>query len=128
MKKELDEALVKDFPNLYKNRNGNMKETAMMWGFECGSGWEPLIRKLSEGLEAEILKLPEADREYHCASQVKEKYGTLRYYMHGETDEMSKLINIAENESEITCETCGKEGKLDNKTGWLYTACEEHTK
>lgn len=45
------------------------------------------------------------------ASQVKEKYGSLRFYMTCATNEMSDLIYQAEEESENTCETCGALGK-----------------
>lgn len=124
MKKELDEALCKDFPNLYRKRHGNMMETAMMWGFECGTGWEPLIRDLSKDLEAEILKIPEEHREHVCASQVKEKYGTLRFYMHSETDEMSWLISEAEHKTHYTCELCGSKGRVRDD-GWVTVRCDD---
>ena len=127
MKAELDAALVKDFPNLYRDRYGDVKETLMCFGFECGDGWEPLIRRLSAKLEALILAVPESKRALYRAVQVKEKYGSLRYYMTYETDEMSDLIRVAEDESAVTCETCGTAGKLRGQ-GWYYTACDEHTK
>jgi hypothetical protein len=126
MKKEFDEALVRDFPNLYRQRNGDLHTTAMCWGFECGNGWEPIIRNLSRELEAEILKEPESDRESLCASQVKEKFGTLRFYMHSETEEMSKIIRYYEEKSETTCEECGAKGQLRGG-GWLKTTCKEHS-
>lgn len=127
MTRELDEALCRDFPNLYKQRNSDLMSTAMCWGFEVsGNGWEPLIRNLSKELEAEILKLPESEREYTCASQVKEKYGTLRFYVYSETDEMSRIIRYYEEISETTCEICGKKGNLIGK-GWLVTRCKEHS-
>lgn len=61
---------------------------------------------------------------FPCASQVKEKYGTLRFYTTYETEEMSQLISIAERKSAITCETCGKLGKRNNY-GWVTTLCDE---
>lgn len=36
MKPELDAALCRDFPNLYKNRRNPM--SAMIYGFQCGDG------------------------------------------------------------------------------------------
>lgn len=56
------------------------------------------------------------------ASQVKEKFGTLRFYMTSQTQEMDVVIKEAERKSAITCEQCGKKGKLYSK-GWCYTAC-----
>jgi len=60
------------------------------------------------------------------ASQVKEKFGTLRFYMTSSTPKINEYIDIAEKLSHTTCMTCGKPGKLI-PSGWWYTACEEHT-
>ena len=125
MKKEFDEQLVKNYPNLYRKRYNSMADTCMCWGFECGDGWWNIINELSAGLEAEILKLPEEERQYCTAEQVKEKYGTLRFYMSSETDAMSALIRIAEKKSEKTCEVCGKDGIMRGNS-WFFVACEEH--
>jgi hypothetical protein len=48
-------------------------------------------------------------------SQIKEKFGTLRFYWHGNvSDEALKKINhaidLAKACSECTCEVCGAEG------------------
>lgn len=46
------------------------------------------------------------------ASQVKEKFGTLRFYMTSQTPEMDKIIEKACRKSAKTCEECGKPGKV----------------
>jgi len=61
------------------------------------------------------------------ATQVKEKYGTLRFYTAGGDDFTDGLIRMAEAISGITCEECGAPGKLKGDY-WVYTACEAHTK
>jgi len=43
MRKELDEALVAKYPLIFKDRNGDMRTTAMCWGFEVGDGWYNII-------------------------------------------------------------------------------------
>lgn len=63
-------------------------------------------------------------RRYPHASQVKEKYGTLCFYMTSGTDEMYNLIYEAEAMSAYICETCGKAGKVRNG-GWVVTLCDE---
>jgi len=131
MREELDRKLCEDFPCLYKDRTAPMSQTAMCWGFP-GDGWEPLLRELSSKLEplikAEYEKDPEIEKAgYYKASQVKEKFGTLCFYMTAETDEMTELIREAEDKSAVTCEDCGKPGKLRGD-GWFYTACHEHAK
>ena len=60
-------------------------------------------------------------------SQVKEKFGTLRFYYSGGDDYISGLVSMAESMSAATCEECGKPGRT-NSGGWLRTLCEEHAK
>lgn len=43
MKQELQDNLYKEFPEIFKQKNLSMKETAMCWGIECGDGWYTLI-------------------------------------------------------------------------------------
>ena len=230
MKEELDQALVRDFPLLYRDRYGSMQGTCMCWGFP-GDGWEPLIRELSSKLEPIIQKFVDENESldcaqcgckevmhewlgatsgrcytihqlpycfrwkwksiswpskannwndrwkifkvkylrygllekvkrwiarginfvlvdvlheqfgltkrlpcyckkylmnHPCASQVKEKYGTLCFYMTSASDEMYKLIGEAEKKSEVTCEVCGNKGEGRNDYGWYSTLCETH--
>lgn len=125
MKKELDEKLVKEFPNLYRDRYGKMSETCMCWGFECGDGWYQIIYDTSAKLEALILQLPEEEREHYKASQVKEKFGGLRIYLSSSTDEMDKLVGTAEDLSYQICEGCGKPGQCyEDNPKWCRTHCE----
>lgn len=104
--------LKKECPNLYR-------ESVY---FECGPGWFDLIRGLSLSLEVIIKNHPNGEGMY--ASQVKEKYGMLRFYMSCETDEITKLIEKAENLSYITCEVCGKPGTHRAKS-WSEVRCDK---
>ena len=123
MRQELDEALVRDFPNLYADRHN--KQAPFCWGFECGDGWEPLIRKLSQEVEAIIVAMPEKERKKFRVKQVKEKFGTLRFYMGVAHDGIRAAIDRAEQESAQTCEDCGKPGKV-RSGGWISVLCDEH--
>ena len=58
-----------------------------------------------------------------CALQVKEKWGTLRFYISPSTDEMEEAIQKAQEESSIVCEMCGNPGKFSD-TGWCMVRCE----
>jgi hypothetical protein len=53
--------------------------------------------------------------------QVKEKYGTLRFYCPG-MDAIQKYVCLAERLSAITCENCGKRG-APNDSAWIRTLC-----
>jgi hypothetical protein len=59
------------------------------------------------------------------AVQVKEKFGTLRFYTEGGDDYTDGVGAMAEAMSATTCEVCGKLGKL-NDEGWIQCRCEEH--
>jgi hypothetical protein len=126
MREELDKKLVESFPNLYADRNASMQVTCMCWGFP-GDGWYDLIFELSKKLELMILLLPEEARKEMKASQVKEKFGGLRFYMTYYDKEMAQLISKAERDSLHICEECGKPGQLI-QAGWLYTSCKDCAK
>lgn len=125
MDKKLDDQLVEECPNLYRDRHGSPQETCMCWGFDVGDGWFPLIYDLSVKLEKLILELPEEEREHCKASQVKEKFGGLRFYMDGATEEMLKLISDAETLSYQICEDCGAKGERRGG-GWIKVLCDYH--
>jgi hypothetical protein len=59
------------------------------------------------------------------AEQVKEKFGTLRFYTSGGDRLIDGMIWFAESMSGKICETCAKPGKLRN-SGWIVTLCDEH--
>ena len=126
MREELDNKLFTDFPLLY-NKYDDLKNSCMSFGFECGDGWYELIRELSEKL-VRLIKMTEMDLELPNpkATQVKEKYGSLRFYMSWSTDAMEEVIREYEERSEKTCEVCGKEGSIDYKQKWLSCRCQQH--
>jgi hypothetical protein len=43
MKRELDSQLCEKYPLIFKDRNADMRTTAMCWGLECGDGWYNII-------------------------------------------------------------------------------------
>lgn len=80
-------------------------------------GWYPLIKELIEDLIAMGWN--------KRITQVKEKYGTLRFYIGGGTDAIWDRIEKAEEDSEYICEVTGKPGKLRDDIGWWKTLCDE---
>ena len=121
MRKELDEALCTKYPEIFKDRHGNVLSTAMCWGFECDDGWYKLIDTLCEELmKTSHLGIP-------IATQVKEKYGRLCFYVNGANELQWDIIDKYEGYSEHLCEVCGKNGKLRGR-GWYKTLCDKHTK
>lgn len=60
------------------------------------------------------------------AVQVKEKFGTLRFYTNFSDYYINGMIAMAESMTSVTCQECGVPGKLRGG-GWIYVACDEHT-
>lgn len=82
-------------------------------------GWTKLVCELDDSLE-------ELNPGYKIV-QVKEKFGTLRYYIEP-LDSFSMatariIINIAELESSKTCQRCGEPGEL-REMGAVITLCD----
>ena len=84
--------------------------------FEVDNGWFPLIKELIE----DLIKLG-WDKQ---VTQVKEKFGGLRFYINEGTDEIFKRISEAENKSYEICEVTGEPGTLRTDIGWYRTLCD----
>ena len=174
MKQELDTLLCEKYPKMMVNRNKDMKETCMCWGFECGNGWFNILDQLMgniqhhidwkvkqresaikynemvtqcqagnfELFEAEHLNLSQEYKNKRLGEiiaggyrklsevipqvtldQVKEKFGTLRFYYTGGDDVIDGMVRMAEAMSGITCESCGNPGERTGG-GWIKTICE----
>ena len=109
MNRDLDDKLTTSFPLLYADRNGCKTKTAMCYGFACGDGWFNLIWSLSKKLESIIEKMEYTAESRPRAVQVKEKFGSLRFYMKNQTDDMISLIKEAEKRSKHICSRCGSD-------------------
>jgi hypothetical protein len=69
--------------------------------------------------------------EQVVAIQIKEKFGTLRFYYDGGDEYITGLVAMAGAMSSVLCEECGKPGKTGKhgRTGssyWIKTYCPEH--
>ena len=136
MKQELDKLLCERYPKMMVNRNKNMQETCMCWGFDCGDGWFNILNQLMGNIQhytdwnndnfakgytqyKQVLQV--------TLDQVKEKFGTLRFYYTGGDEHISGMVRMAESMSGVTCEECGNPGSRCGSS-WIYTACEAHAK
>lgn len=126
MKQELDKLLCERYPKIFAHRHGDPRETLMCFGFECGDGWFDLIDCLCREIQWHLDKNAKADTPQFVAVQIKEKFGTLRFYGDGGDDKIRNMIWFAESFSGRVCETCGSPGKRRGG-GWIYTACDAHT-
>ena len=127
MKRELDEYLCKVYPKIMVNRDKDMTETCMCWGFECGDGWFQILNQLMGNIQNHIdwqNREKEVVRQV-TLDQVKEKFGTLRFYYSGGDDTIRGMVSMAESMSSVTCEECGKPS-TSTSGGWIKTVCKEH--
>ena len=111
-----------------------MTETAMCWGIDTNDGWYDLIDMLCDQLQfnTDNNKYPQVE-----ATQVKEKFGTLRFYYTtlNVTDKLNQdherghidgLISFAEFLSGYICEKCGtNQNVTTNEDGWISTLCDK---
>lgn len=119
MKAELDEALCRKYPTLFRYRHEISELSLMNEGFACGDGWFTLIDVISDLLTKHN---PEV-----FAIHIKEKLGSL-IFCNSETGDYSVGVErVADRVSKYVCEICGAPGVLNsNKDSWRATLCEEH--
>ena len=95
------------------------------WGrwISVDAGWYPLVIETDH-------RLAELDARY-VVQQIKEKFGTLRYYCAPSNDDPdSELLDAfdaitddAERASAVTCERCGEPGVPQRTRYWAKTLC-----
>lgn len=84
---------------------------------DMGKGWKKIIDSLLEDLD-------QPDMEWDCRiTQVKEKFGGLRFYIGAASEAVWKRISQACQESYKTCMVCGEPGEL-RESGWWTTQCD----
>lgn len=74
------EDFMSRFPILFQHRNKSMQETCMCWGIECPKGWYHILDQLCTVLEFHNMEFVKNYNLAIVADQVKEKFGTLRFY------------------------------------------------
>jgi hypothetical protein len=145
MKTELQQKLLKKYPHffddigdrkIYTAETGNIKDVVelsqqkeivlpIQFGFEVGDGWYALLDELM-GSITNYIKRNSPDKHNPIvvkATQIKEKFGGLRFYIYGGDNHIDGMISFAENMSYRICETCGTTVGVGQTKGWIYTIC-----
>jgi len=142
MDKELQDKLYKNYPKIFKQKDLPSTETCMCWGITCGDGWYNILDSLCQTIKNRVNSVNNridleiqnkkptlvpfnTQKKMYCeAAQVKEKYGSLRFYIDGGDVYIRGAIAMAESLSKVVCELCGNIKKLDNNKQ-IKVRCEK---
>lgn len=91
MDERLEKILIKKYPGIFVDYGGDPKKTCMAWGVDCGDGWFQLI----DNLCYELMKISNKKGVKITALQVKEKFGSLRFYYHIEYQKHTILNKLS---------------------------------
>ena len=95
----------------FKGHTAPLKDLQMC----VGEGWKDLIETcFNICVEHDVL-----------VTQVKEKFGGLRFYVGSALPSVFDVIDECERLSYTICEICGDTGK-PREGGWIKTLCDEH--
>lgn len=123
--------IINDFCSIAQNRISYQKEAYLRYEKNMKLIQEGKISELSsfeQNIYKKEGKLPEVLAPSQIVvTQVKEKFGELRFYYSGGDKYIEGLSSYMHQASKKICEICGKEGKLYS-SGWLKTLCVEHAK
>lgn len=130
MNSELQNQLVAKYPSIFREfgiENKTAASSCISWfGIECGDGWFNLIDNLCDAMQSEadyVNRLYPRMKFAVVAAQVKEKYGSLRFYadfvydyaidsdsdsyiLRKHINHINGMISFAEKLSMTTCENC----------------------
>lgn len=90
-------------------------------GFECGDGWFDMLNRMSLEVEEYSKKFDMPVEVY----QVKEKFGTLRFYCNLSSPHLLYIIDKYERISRQTCLYCGAPSVIFTRRGWIHNMCEK---
>jgi hypothetical protein len=138
MKPKTQQQLYDKYPEIFRQKDLPMNQTAMMWGICVSQGWYTILDELCSSIQNHIRnknynieykkkrgELPQDAPNFPQveATQVKEKFGGLRFYVNHSDEYIDGLISMAEAISTRTCEQCGNPGE-QNDNVWITTMCE----
>jgi len=107
--------LIKDYPKALSN---------VVCGIYYSEGWHTLINNLCQLIEQAINRMPLELQDQFKVEQIKQKFGSLRFYMNRTTPYMDGAIHLAESMSYHICEVCGNSGRRQTVRAWSAVLCD----
>jgi hypothetical protein len=128
---ELDKLLCRKFPGIFRDRYESESRTIMCRGFEHDDGWFEILDCGLHLIQCHIDSINSVagskSVEQVVATQVKEKFGSLRFYYDGGDEYIQGVFDMMREMSDRTCEVCGEKGRIrTTKRRWLKTLCDKH--
>lgn len=137
MRTELQQQLYDKYPDLFSNKDKDIRSSCMAWGIECGDGWYDILSSIcfmikqhedNDRWQTEYKQQKDATYTSDYVpvkfDQIKQKYGGLRIYFSGGDNYIEGLVSMAESFSYKICEVCGNKGQ-PNENGWISTLCDK---
>lgn len=125
MNKELTQQLFEKYPKIFVQKNLPPRESLMCFGCEHGDGWYWLLDQLCNSIQSYIDCNKHKEIVQVEAVQVKEKFGSLRFYYNGGNEYISGMVSLAEHMSYNICEKCGSMKNVKRTKGWIKALCED---
>ena len=126
MKTELQNSLIEKHKWMFTiNDDINEGEPfhPIAFGFECGDGWYFILENLLSCIDGYYTHNDKDQKQHFQITQIKEKFGGLRFYYSGGNSHISGMVWLAEHLSYATCETCGSTENVSQTKGWIKTIC-----
>lgn len=92
--------------------------------FECKEGWSEIIYDMCHLIQYVVDTDPLCEQV--VAIQVKEKFGSLRFYYYGGNARVRNLVEAYSHKTKTICEVCGSEGTMLKEDYWLRVRCDKH--
>jgi len=120
------EDIIAKYPKIFEDYQGNPGR--VNW-HGVPNGWLPIIDKLCDCIQWYIDHHVSYTKEgqYKPAqvtcTQMKEKFGGLRFYENGADKTVDGMIHYAEYLADNTCQDCGSREDIGRTSGWISTIC-----
>lgn len=107
---------------ILKAKNGDLSSLRRIFANKDGtmSKWSEQNYDIAAA-QLEYKPVPEICKQV-IATQVKEKFGSMRFYYEGGDEYVSGIIDLMENMTSTTCDNCGAVGTKGGG-GWISVRC-----
>lgn len=122
MRVTLQESLYERYRLIFRQGNVLGPKGPVGWGIQCGDGWYPLLDGLCDVLTRRVR---DGSGPIIDVVQVKQKIGSLRFYLKGGDDYSQGAIRLASAMSYLVCEETGRPGTLMATNRGVRTLAED---